>query len=105
DEDQEQTDEDVDDGQERIHGVQPSLTRRTNESAVSDAPPTRPPSTSASAISARMLSGFTLPPYRIRMRGATAAGRAATRARMKWWTSCACPGVALRPVPIAQTGS
>ena len=62
DEDQEHTDEDVDDGEKGIHGVEPSLTRRTNDSADSDAPPTRPPSTSASAIRARTLSGFMLPP-------------------------------------------
>ena len=25
--------------------------------------------------------------------------------RIAWWTSCACPGVAVQPVPMAQTGS
>ena len=33
------------------------------------------------------------------------ASRAATSPRMNAWTSWACSGVAVRPVPMAQTGS
>ena len=33
------------------------------------------------------------------------ASRSATSARMKRDASCACSGVAVRPVPIAQIGS
>src|SRR4029078_6984198 len=81
--DEEQTDRNVNDGQKSGHGVEPSLTRRTNDSADSEAPPTRPPSTSTSAMSARTLSGFVLPPYRMGTRGATAAALAAIRVLMK----------------------
>ncbi len=62
DQDQEQADDDVKDSQKRDHEAEPSFTRRMNDSADSEAPPTRPPSTSSSAMSARMLSGLTLPP-------------------------------------------
>ena len=66
--------------------------------ATSDAPPIRPPSTSGMAKIAAAFCGFTLPPYRIGV-------SAPTRFLRNACTACTCSGVALRPVPIAQTGS
>ena len=61
---------------------------------------------SGSAISASALLGLTEPPYWIRIAPAVAPpNRSVSRLRMCAWTSCACAGVAVRPVPIAQTGS
>src|SRR4029453_13041888 len=66
DQDQKQTDRDVNDREESNHDVEsdflPACMRRTKDSATNDAPPTSPPSTSSSAISALTLSGFMLPP-------------------------------------------
>ena len=57
-------------------------------------------------ISPSMLSGFTLPPYRMRCAAATPSPWLfATCLRMNAWTSCAWAGVATLPVPMAQTGS
>jgi hypothetical protein len=76
-----------------------------NSSALSEAPPTRPPSMSALAKSSRAFDALTLPPYRILTELAIVASSAATLPRIIAWTSCACSGLAVRPVPIAQTGS
>src|SRR3954451_4855751 len=76
-----------------------------NDSGSSDAPPTSAPSTSGSASSPAGLSGFTEPPYRIRVRSACSGSRSATSARTKPIASWACSGVAFLPVPIAQIGS
>src|SRR5690606_25433558 len=73
--------------------------------AASEAPPIRPPSTSGCANSAAALSGLQLPPYRIGSEPAILASRAAISPRMKAWTACAWSGLAVWPVPIAQTGS
>src|SRR5205085_206970 len=67
-----------------------------NESRSSEAPPTSAPSTSGCAISSPALSGFTEPPY--------STGRSSSDL-MKACASCASSGVAVRPVPIAHTGS
>ena len=54
---------------------------------------------------ARALSTFTLPPYWMRMRPAVVASDNLPRvSRMNACASCACSGVALRPVQIAHTG-
>ena len=39
------------------------------------------------------------------IREASALFRIVSHPRMKEWASCACAGVAFRPVPIAHTGS
>src|SRR6185437_893167 len=54
-----------------------------NSSALSEAPPIRPPSTSGMAKSSAALLALTLPPYRIRVTAAIVASWAAMRARMK----------------------
>jgi len=58
------------------------------------------------AMSASTLSGLTLPPYNIRIWFATVLlKRFTSLCRMNAWASWACSVVAVRPVPIAQTGS
>ena len=70
------------------------------------APPTRAPSMSGQASSSAALSGLTLPPYWTTTRAAVASPNAsASRPRMNAWAAWACSGVAVSPVPIAQTGS
>ena len=64
-----------------------------------------PVSTSGIENSSAALLAFTLPPYKMRVAPAILASRTPIRARMAAWTSWACSGVAVRPVPIAQTGS
>src|SRR5690606_15079692 len=81
------------------------LAMARKSAATSEAPPINPPSTSGLENSAAALSGLQLPPYRIGSEPAILASRAATSPRMKACTSCACSGVATRPVPMAQTGS
>src|SRR5690606_38211953 len=73
--------------------------------AASEAPPISPPSTSGCENSALALSGLQLPPYRIGSKPAIVALCFATSPRMNAWTAWACSGEAVRPVPIAQTGS
>ena len=52
------------------------------------------------------LSGLTLPPYWTTTRAAVAAPNCcASQPRMNAWAAWACSGVAVRPVPMAQTGS
>ena len=71
-----------------------------------DAPPIRPPSTSGWASSSAALPAFIEPPYWITVLSATAASyRPAMVSRISLQTSLACSAVAVRPVPIAQTGS
>ena len=49
---------------------------------------------------------LTLPPYWMRTALAVSASNSsANRLRMNACTSCACPAVAVLPVPMAQTGS
>src|SRR5687768_9403945 len=68
----------------------------SNDCASSDAPPTSAPSTSGCDRSPRALSAVTEPPYR------TVAGCTdLTNACAAW----AISDVAVRPVPIAHTGS
>src|SRR5690606_12883985 len=76
-----------------------------NSEASSDAPPTRPPSMSSRANRSAAFAPLTLPPYRMIRPAAIVASCAAIIRRIRAWTSCACSGVALLPVPIAQTGS
>ena len=52
-----------------------------------------------------MLSGLTLPPYRIRISAAPAAPESASRRRISPATRLASVPVAVCPVPIAHTGS
>src|SRR5438128_1243601 len=75
-----------------------ALTISMKSFATSDAPPISPPSTSGMAKSAAAFCAFTLPPYRI-------LTSADSRRRRNSCTACACSGVALRPVPMAHTGS
>src|SRR6185295_3779091 len=75
-----------------------ALTISMNSPAASEAPPISPPSTSGMAKIAAAFCAFTLPQYRILTSGESCRRRNAC-------TACASPGVALRPVPIAQTGS
>jgi hypothetical protein len=78
---------------------------RRESFATSDAPPINPPSTFGIANNSPAFDGFTLPPYRIGSLSATAVSRSAMRPRMKACASSACCDVAVRPVPMAQTGS
>src|SRR5690606_17696163 len=73
--------------------------------ATSEAPPINPPSTSAAANSSPALSGWTLPPYRSGRESAILASWVRIWPRMNACTACACSGEAVRPVPMAQTGS
>src|SRR5690606_23232317 len=82
-----------------------ALAMALKSAATSDAPPTRPPSTSACENRAAALSAFTLPPYRIGSKSAILASSDAIPLRMNACTACTCSGVAVLPVPIAQTGS
>src|SRR6185312_10833926 len=75
-----------------------ALTISRNSLATSEAPPISPPSTSGMAKIAAAFAALTLPPYRI-------LTPADSLARRNACTACACSGVALRPVPMAQTGS
>ena len=77
----------------------------TNSSLTSDAPPTSPPSTFGIANNSAAFAAFTLPPYRIGSFPATPGSFAAMRARMKACAASACCEVAVRPVPMAHTGS
>src|SRR5690606_23759747 len=77
-----------------------SIARRLSSSRL--APPTSTPSTSGCDISSSALSGLTLPPYRM---GSLSKPSFLNSFRMKACISAACPGVAVSPVPIAQTGS
>src|SRR2546421_577994 len=82
---------------ERYEGIRAAVSHiALKESTSRDAPPTRAPSTSGCASSAPALSGLTEPPYRI---GASSSDL------MKACASWAISGVAVRPVPIAHTGS
>src|SRR5207237_191378 len=76
----------------RLGRAQPEAKASTS----SDAPPTRAPSTSACWSSPGALSGLHDPPYRT---------GTSTSDRMNACPSCAISGVAVRPVPIAHTGS
>ena len=58
------------------------------------------------AISSSMLSGLTLPPYRMRTASAAVCPSAVGHLpRTKATASCAISGVAVLPVPMAQMGS
>ena len=58
------------------------------------------------ARSSAAFPGFMDPPYWMRTVSAVSAPTSfASVARMSAWTSCAWSGVAVRPVPMAQTGS
>src|SRR5581483_6766890 len=76
-----------------------------NSSGSRLAPPTSAPSIASGASTSAAFSGFTDPPYRIRTAAPAASSRAAMRERMNAIASAACSGLALRPVPMAQTGS
>lgn len=61
---------------------------------------------SGQAMSSSTVSGVTEPPYWMRTACATSAPYISARSqRMKWCTPWAMAGVAVRPVPMAQTGS
>src|SRR5207237_722396 len=90
------------------HGARRATVRRhhrehqRDEPAEPGAPPTSTPSSSCSASSSATFFAFTLPPYSTR---GAAAPRPPSQARISRCTAAASRGVALRPVPIAQTGS
>src|SRR5262245_32576808 len=110
-----------DDDQDEAYGVvegeeekfhRPASALRSRERMMAEklwgsrlAPPTRAPSMSGWPRSSAALSGFTEPPYWMRIRAALEPKRSASRARRKACASCAIAGVAVRPVPIAHTGS
>src|SRR5690625_2683322 len=79
-----------------------AATIRKNSSATRDAPPTRAPSTRGWANNCPALSPLTLPPY------TTCTSSQPACCSCVSINSCTCPaysGEALRPLPIAQTGS
>ena len=79
---------------------------RAKASACSDAPPTRHPSTSGHRMSSSTESGLTEPPYWMTTASAAASPKVArVQPRMNACTDCAMAGVAVRPVPMAHTGS
>ena len=66
----------------------------------------RPPSTSGLLSSSSALAAFMLPPYWMVVASATASPYSSpTTLRMAAQTSCAWSAVAVRPVPMAHTGS
>src|ERR1700722_11429502 len=69
------------------------------------APPTRSPSTPGAASSDAALPGLTLPPYRIGTPWLGSPSITPTSARNAACVLLASAGVAVLPVPIAQTGS
>ncbi len=78
--------------------VASNRTMRANDSTLRLAPPTSTPSMSGWAISSSMLSGLTLPPYRMRTASAASFPAAsASRRRMKPIASWAISGVAVLP--------
>ena len=75
-------------------------------SGLSEAPPTSAPSIDGSARNSPMLADVTLPPYRIGTPFASSGQpRAARLARIAAAIADASAPVALRPVPMAHTGS
>merc|ERR1740117_2078055 len=75
-------------------------------SGLSEAPPTRKPSMSGIAESSAAFLALAEPPYWMRMASATVAEAfSEISLRMPAWVSCASCGVAVSPVPMAQTGS
>mmetsp|Transcript_9477 Transcript_9477/g.28467 ORF Transcript_9477/g.28467 Transcript_9477/m.28467 type:complete len:209 (+) Transcript_9477:271-897(+) len=75
-------------------------------SGLRDAPPTKKPSMSGQAESSGAFAAFADPPYWIRIPSAVCWSTAvAIQSRMALCVSCACCGVAVTPVPMAQTGS
>mmetsp|Transcript_14984 Transcript_14984/g.38019 ORF Transcript_14984/g.38019 Transcript_14984/m.38019 type:complete len:241 (-) Transcript_14984:504-1226(-) len=88
----------------RSGGVNSQMRANLSESKL--APPTSAPSTSGISISASMSSGVTEPPYWMRTpRARSVSYISASTVRMRACASCACSGVAVLPVPIAQMGS
>ena len=84
----------------------PSLIISRKSPALRLEPPTKNPSTSGHPARLAAFFGFTLPPYWMRRASAASTETAsATAARIAACISCACSGLATRPVPIAQTGS
>ena len=82
----------------------PRKSAETHRRSTKRRPPIRRPHR-ASRTARAAFDALTLPPYRIRTLTAYLASCAAIRLRRYACTSCACCGEALRPVPIAQTGS
>ncbi len=77
-----------------------------NLEASSDAPPTRKPSMSGHAESSGAFFALAEPPYWMRMPAAAAGDTwSEIHPRIAAWVSCACSGLAVTPVPMAQTGS
>ena len=71
-----------------------------------DAPPMSPPKTSGCASSSAALPAFMEPPYWITTSSAQSQLYSdAIVFRIRAQTSFACSAVAVRPVPMAQTGS
>src|ERR1035438_1217445 len=82
------------------------FTIEANDTASRLAPPARLPSISGCAIRVFTLSGFTLPPYRMRTASAASLPNfARTWLRIARCASAAISGVAVLPVPMAHMGS
>ena len=76
------------------------------KSAFNEHPPTKKPSIFGLAKSAFELAGFTEPPYIMRSAFAISSPSLPAIHCLRFaCTSSACSGVAVSPVPIAQTGS
>ena len=96
----------------RDHAVRPEsavtyhCTILANDSALRLAPPTSAPSISSWESNWWAFSGLTLPPYRMQSWWAYSSPKTlAASWRIIWCASLAISGVAVRPVPMAQTGS
>src|SRR5208283_1939866 len=108
DHDENQAHHDMKHGQKDGHWGSSGPSKRTMREKLTGsrlAPPTSAPSMSCSAMRAYTLSGLTEPPYWMRIWAAAAPNVLPRRSRTKACTSCARAGVAVFPVPIAQTGS
>ena len=111
DQDEEQAQQNVDDGENDLQNPKhdgylfPAATMPAKSAPLSDAPPTRNPSTSRWANSPAALSGLTLPPYRMRTTALDPGAFASRTSRRNACTCCASSGCATLPVPIAHTGS
>ena len=75
-------------------------------SGFNDAPPTKKPSMSGLLDNPGAVLPLADPPYKIRVFSATSAPAISPRYFLiSACVSCACSGVAVKPVPIAQMGS
>ena len=69
------------------------------------APPTSAPSTSGWDMSSAAFSGFTEPPYWMRIASAASPPRSRRSARIAAWTSCACAALTVAYEPVWAIGT